>query len=94
MRLTPEEQEVITKMRAEKARTEYKLRPLEEISSEDKSLAFDRLHHFALRIWNDTKKERYLDEDSRHYAFEEVMQLLTTMDKQQEFWNAFNSLTK
>jgi hypothetical protein len=67
-------------------------RSLEEYTPEQKIAAFEKLHRFAMSVWNDHKKGEGNEDDS-HYAYEEIMKLLAREGQTtKEFWESFNAL--
>lgn len=95
--LTPEEAELIEKRRRE---MEFKatlipVRPLEEITSQEKSEAFDYLYKMALDHYREGLEKGFLDDDFDGYAEEAVLELLCTGMRDSalaEFWRAWNAV--
>ncbi len=96
MELTPEELEIIKKRREQGQALDnaanFPIVKAEDLTLEQKAVAYDQLHAFALSVWNDKKKQGYVDEDTSQYAYEAIMGLLAPEDRNRDFWQAFNKL--
>lgn len=97
-RLTSEEENLIRKMRAEKAAAEklaaiqFPISSLESLSAEEKIEKFEDIYKVALLIWNETKDTSRFD-DCQFHCFEKVLEVLVPKNKtKKEFWDAFNKL--
>jgi biopolymer transport protein ExbB/TolQ len=65
---------------------------LEDISTEDKVIFFDKMFKSALNELKELEEEGYHNEDYPHYAWENFITILTKDKKL--FWNYWNSLFK
>lgn len=68
------------------------IRDLNEITSEDKILFFDKMYKSALSELSDIEEKGYKNDDSEHYVWEEYITILSKNDK--KFWKYYNSLYK
>jgi len=72
------------------AASRFSPRPIDGYTAAEKIAEFEKLHKFAMSIWND-RKEGKRDDDEDHWCYESVMALLA-YDNKSEFWDAFNAL--
>lgn len=65
---------------------------LEDYTIEQKVKFFDSLYNSALSHVKEVEAEGWVDEDTAHYMFEDVMSILNIEDTK-AVWNYYNSLT-
>lgn len=67
------------------------IKDLSEFSDEEKIKQFDKIYNIALSVVEEAEENGYVDEDTDHYVYEDVMGIIAR--DRQEFWKYFNSLT-
>lgn len=88
MKLTEEEQELIKKLRAEKAK-ELPIKALDSYFASEKIAAFERLYAMALDNLNHAQAHGGEKKDFEHWCFEAVMDLLGP-----NVWKVYNGFVR
>lgn len=68
------------------------IKDLSEFSDEEKIIEFDKIYNIVLNVVEEAEKNSYIDEDTDHYVYEDVMSIIARNKK--DFWKYFNSLLK
>ena len=79
MKLTPEEEAMIRKMRNDKVDTST-VKLAKDWADVEKVQAFDKLHKMAMETYNHAKLYGCGGHDADHYIYEEVMKLCLGKD--------------
>ena len=68
------------------------IKSLKSFTNEEKIEKFDYLYNYALSMVKDMENKEYIDDSDRdHYAYEEMMSILS--DNPRELFKYLNSLT-
>jgi hypothetical protein len=67
------------------------IKDLSEFTDEEKIKVFDKIYKSALSIVEDAETNGYVNDDNRHYIYEDVMSVIARDSR--VFWKYFNSLT-
>ena len=71
------------------------IKGLGEYTPEEKIQLFDILYARALGVVEEAERNGYVDEDTGHYLYEDVMTtLLARKENRGDFWKYFNGLTR
>lgn len=100
LNLTKEEEQLIKKLRTEKAAAEktaaFKLivRGVDDYTTKEKEQKFKEFHTMASEIWNEAKVKGVYDySDCSNFLFEKIMELLMPQKMTaSEFWDTFNKM--
>lgn len=65
------------------------LRKLESYSDKEKCIEFDKFYYYAREIIEEKVSKGYIDEDTGHWCFEMVMNLLG-----EDIWECFNTFER
>ena len=76
MDVSAEEKELLLKLRKEKARKDFEPKACSDIDDQVKIAKFNELYGMALAILEQAKHDGYITDDSPHYCYEAVMELL------------------